>query len=83
VAGQLLERDPVAAWDLLEPILRDGTRPWAEIEPALRQGIEVARRRPEAADARLLRRVAERTECPEDLRREAARLDPQAGAGGP
>lgn len=81
VAGQLLERDPAAAWALLEPILLDEARPWVEVEPALRQGIEVARRRRDPADARLLRRVAERAECPEDLRRGAAVLSP-AGAGG-
>jgi hypothetical protein len=67
--GEVADRDPVAAWALLRPLILDTLRPWEEVEGAVRRGADLARTSPSAEMVESLRRAVDRPECPPDLRR--------------
>lgn len=82
IAGSVVgEHDPDAGWDLMLPAVMDTSTPIGDAAGTLHRAMELAARRRRQVDAPVLRTIASRPGCPDDLRIAAERVLGLLGEG--
>jgi hypothetical protein len=75
IAGSLVaDRDVDAGWDLMLPVVLDASIPIAEAAGNMHRALQLAERRKRPSDAPLLRAIASRPGCPDDVKAAVERV---------